>query len=76
MLAFCKSQIADIPGRSELNADQMSGVFASAARHGTLRGNDAMSRHFSGNAEAAGGFFVGILSLGPLTKNELRADIR
>ena len=36
----------------------------------------AWAWRFAGNAEFAGGFFVGVPSLGPLTKNELRTDIR
>jgi hypothetical protein len=50
-VGILQAQVANVPRRSELNADQMSGVFPSPPGHGTLRGDDVLSRDFAGNAE-------------------------
>jgi hypothetical protein len=53
----------------------MASVFACAARHRPLGSNHSVSGDSARNTEFTGGFFVRILPLGPLTKNELRADV-
>ena len=74
-VGILQAQIAHIAGCSKLNADQVPCVVTRTARHGALRGHNAMFHYGTGNTQFAAAFFVGKVALGPLPEHKLGADI-
>ena len=74
-MGFCRPRLRRSPGASELDADEVAGVFAGAAGDGTLVGDDAVGHDLAGDAEFAGGFFEEVAAAVAAQEEEAMADV-
>jgi hypothetical protein len=74
-VGILQAQVAQVAGRSELNADHVPCMLARTARHGALLGLNAMGGDLAGHTQFAGGFFVGKVALRKRPEVKLSADI-
>jgi hypothetical protein len=70
-----QAQVPAVAGSSELDADQVTCVFAGAAGNRALGADDLMGDHLPRNAQLAGRLLVCVVALRPFLEDKSMTDI-